>query len=120
MRQRHWIELFSDYDCKIRYHTGYGGSEGGADEFCQVLQKGLDEMIEQRSDGTLYYLDRIWVPLKGEVRTLIIDEAYKSKYSVNPGADTMYYDLRDRLGLSIKGHLACSNNLRFPYGNGKG
>ncbi|GKF67497.1 hypothetical protein Tco_0197176, partial [Tanacetum coccineum] len=25
------------------------------------LQKGLDEMIEQRSDGTLYYLDRIWV-----------------------------------------------------------
>ncbi|GJU28548.1 putative reverse transcriptase domain-containing protein [Tanacetum coccineum] len=31
------------------------------------LQKGLDEMIEHRSDGTLYYLDRIWVPLKGEV-----------------------------------------------------
>ncbi|GJZ35829.1 putative reverse transcriptase domain-containing protein [Tanacetum coccineum] len=30
------------------------------------LQKGLDEMIEQRSDGTLYYLDQIWVPLKGE------------------------------------------------------
>ncbi|GKD57667.1 putative reverse transcriptase domain-containing protein [Tanacetum coccineum] len=53
-------------------------------------------MIEQRSDGTLYYLDRIWVPLKGEVRTLIIDEAYKSKYSVHPGADKMYYDLRYR------------------------
>nr|GEV67887.1 hypothetical protein [Tanacetum cinerariifolium] len=30
------------------------------------LQKGLYEMIEQRSDGTLYYLDRIWVPLKGD------------------------------------------------------
>ncbi|GJU34188.1 putative reverse transcriptase domain-containing protein [Tanacetum coccineum] len=28
------------------------------------LQKGLDEMLEQRSDGTLYYLDRIWVPLR--------------------------------------------------------
>ncbi|GJW03119.1 hypothetical protein Tco_1561975 [Tanacetum coccineum] len=24
--------------------------------------------IEQRSDGTLYYLDQIWVPLKGEVK----------------------------------------------------
>nr|GEV01993.1 putative reverse transcriptase domain-containing protein [Tanacetum cinerariifolium] len=34
------------------------------DEFAR-LQKGLDEMIDQRSDGTLYYLDRIWVPLKG-------------------------------------------------------
>ncbi|GJR48532.1 putative reverse transcriptase domain-containing protein [Tanacetum coccineum] len=60
------------------------------------MQKGLDEMIEQRSNGTLYYLDRIWVPLKGEVRTLIMDEAHRSKYSVHPGADTMYYDFRDR------------------------
>ncbi|GKA52390.1 putative reverse transcriptase domain-containing protein [Tanacetum coccineum] len=33
---------------------------------CVLMQRGLDEMIEQRSDGTLYYLDRIWVPLKGE------------------------------------------------------
>nr|GFD26844.1 putative reverse transcriptase domain-containing protein [Tanacetum cinerariifolium] len=51
------------------------------------LHKGLDEMIEQRSDRTLYYLDRIWVPFKGEVRTMIMDEAHKSKYSVHPGAD---------------------------------
>nr|GEY02846.1 hypothetical protein [Tanacetum cinerariifolium] len=60
------------------------------------LQKGLDEMIQQRSDGTLYYMDRIWVPLKDDVRTLIMDEAYKSKYSVHPGADKMYYDLKYR------------------------
>ncbi|GKF49340.1 putative reverse transcriptase domain-containing protein, partial [Tanacetum coccineum] len=45
---------------------------------------------------TLYYLDRIWVPLKGEVRTLIMDEAHKSKYFVHPGVGKMYYDLRDR------------------------
>ncbi|GKA88380.1 putative reverse transcriptase domain-containing protein [Tanacetum coccineum] len=60
------------------------------------LQRGLDEMIECRSDEALYYLDRIWVPLKGDVRTLIMDEAYKLKYYVHPGADKMYYDLRDR------------------------
>nr|GEU93662.1 reverse transcriptase domain-containing protein [Tanacetum cinerariifolium] len=60
------------------------------------LHKGLDRMIEQRSNRTLYYLDQIWVPLKGDVRTLIMDEAHKSKYSVHPGADKMYYDLRDR------------------------
>ncbi|GKB72747.1 putative reverse transcriptase domain-containing protein, partial [Tanacetum coccineum] len=59
------------------------------------LQKGLDEMIELRNDGALYYLDRIWVPLKGDVRPLIMDEAYRSKYSIHPGADKMYYDLRD-------------------------
>ncbi|GKB68858.1 putative reverse transcriptase domain-containing protein [Tanacetum coccineum] len=92
MRQRRWIELFNDYDCEIRYHPGKANVVADA----LRLQKSLDEMIEQRSDGTLYYLDRIWVPLKGDVRTLIMNKAYKSKYYVHPGADKMYYDLRDR------------------------
>nr|GEZ36282.1 putative reverse transcriptase domain-containing protein [Tanacetum cinerariifolium] len=60
------------------------------------LQKGLDEMIKLRNDRAMYYLDRIWVPLKGDVRTLIMDEAHKSKYFVHPGVDKIYYDLRDR------------------------
>ncbi|GKF48911.1 hypothetical protein Tco_0142162, partial [Tanacetum coccineum] len=75
MRQRRWIELFSDYDCEIRYHPGklsikdriLEAQKEVVDEFAR-LQKGLDEMIEQRSDETLYYLDQIWVPLKGEVK----------------------------------------------------
>ncbi|GJX76253.1 putative reverse transcriptase domain-containing protein [Tanacetum coccineum] len=37
----------------------------------------VDEMIELRNDEALYYLDRIWVPLKGDVRTMIMDEADK-------------------------------------------
>nr|GEY52405.1 putative reverse transcriptase domain-containing protein [Tanacetum cinerariifolium] len=65
------------------------------DEFVG-FHRGLGEMIELRSDGTLYYLDRIWVHLKGEVRTLVMNEAHKSKYSVHLGADKMYYDLRNR------------------------
>nr|GFC67017.1 reverse transcriptase domain-containing protein [Tanacetum cinerariifolium] len=32
------------------------------------LQKGSDEMVELRNDKALYYLDRIWVPLKGDVK----------------------------------------------------
>ncbi|GKD42428.1 putative reverse transcriptase domain-containing protein [Tanacetum coccineum] len=42
--------------------------------------------------------DRILAAQKeaGEVRTLIMDEAHKSKYSIHPCADKMYYDLRDR------------------------
>ncbi|GJS10027.1 putative reverse transcriptase domain-containing protein [Tanacetum coccineum] len=105
MRQRRWIELFSDYDCEIRYHPGKANVVADAlsrkerkeavDESVR-LQKGLDEMIELKNDGALYYLDRIWVPLKGDVRTLIIDEAHKSKYYIHPGADKMYYELRDR------------------------
>ncbi|GJR22726.1 putative reverse transcriptase domain-containing protein [Tanacetum coccineum] len=51
---------------------------------------------------TLYYLDRIWVPLKGDVRTLIMDESHNSRYSVHPGADKMYYDLRDSYHSSVR------------------
>ncbi|GJZ91274.1 putative reverse transcriptase domain-containing protein [Tanacetum coccineum] len=102
MRQRRWIELFSDYDYEIRYHPGKANVVADAltqKEACDEsagLQEGLDEMIEHRSDGALYYLNRIWVLLKGYVRTLIMDKAYKLKYSVRPGVDKMYYDLRDR------------------------
>ncbi|GKA59361.1 putative reverse transcriptase domain-containing protein [Tanacetum coccineum] len=85
MRQHRWIELFSDYNCKIRYHPGKVNVVADA----LRLQKGLHKMIEHRSDGELYYLDRIWVHLKGDMRTLIIDETQAL-------ADKMYYDLRDR------------------------
>ncbi|GJY20225.1 putative reverse transcriptase domain-containing protein [Tanacetum coccineum] len=39
-------------------------------------RKVCNEMIELKNDGALYYLDRIWVPLKGDVRTLIMDKAH--------------------------------------------
>nr|GEY34860.1 putative reverse transcriptase domain-containing protein [Tanacetum cinerariifolium] len=94
MRHRRWIELFSDYDCEIRYHPGKANVLD--DALSRNKKKGLDEMIELRNDGALYYLDRIWVHLKGNVKTLIIDEAHKSKSYVHPGANKMYYDLRDR------------------------
>ncbi|GJX15684.1 putative reverse transcriptase domain-containing protein [Tanacetum coccineum] len=41
-----------------------------SDEFAG-LHRGLDEMIERRNERELCYLDRIWVPLKGDVRTLV-------------------------------------------------
>ncbi|GKC24738.1 putative reverse transcriptase domain-containing protein [Tanacetum coccineum] len=91
--ERRWIELFSDYDCEIRYHPSKANmvadalsrkervkpkrvrsmnmtlqssikdrilaAQKEAVDESKGLQKGLDEMIEQRSDGTL---DRYWWP----------------------------------------------------------
>ncbi|GKB33121.1 putative reverse transcriptase domain-containing protein [Tanacetum coccineum] len=56
---------------------------------------GLDQQMEKKEDGSLYFMDRIWVPLVGDIRMVILDKAHKSKYSVHPGADKMYHDLRD-------------------------
>ncbi|GKD10807.1 putative reverse transcriptase domain-containing protein [Tanacetum coccineum] len=43
---------------------------------------GLDQQMEKKEGESLYFMDRIWVPLIGDVRTMIMDEAHKSKYSV--------------------------------------
>nr|GEW32539.1 putative reverse transcriptase domain-containing protein [Tanacetum cinerariifolium] len=56
---------------------------------------GLDQQMERKEDESLYFIDRIWVPLVGGVRMIIMDEAHKTRYSVHPGADKMYHDLRD-------------------------
>ncbi|GJR63848.1 putative reverse transcriptase domain-containing protein [Tanacetum coccineum] len=40
---------------------------------------GLDQQMERKRDGSLYFMDRIWVPWVGGVRTIIMDEAHKSR-----------------------------------------
>ncbi|GJZ24843.1 putative reverse transcriptase domain-containing protein, partial [Tanacetum coccineum] len=62
---------------------------------CNILPRGLETHFEQRDDGEIYFFDRIWIPSVGGVRKLIMDEAHTSRYLVHPGADKMYYDLRD-------------------------
>nr|GFB40615.1 putative reverse transcriptase domain-containing protein [Tanacetum cinerariifolium] len=56
---------------------------------------GLDQQMDKRKDRSLYFLDRIWVPLVGGVRTIIMDETHKTRYSVHPGVDKMYHDIRN-------------------------
>ncbi|GJT00232.1 putative reverse transcriptase domain-containing protein [Tanacetum coccineum] len=55
----------------------------------------LDQLMERKEDGGMYF---IWVPLIGDVSTLIMDEAHALRYLVHPGADKTYYDLRDMYG----------------------
>ncbi|GJS31908.1 putative reverse transcriptase domain-containing protein [Tanacetum coccineum] len=91
MRQRRWIEFFSDYECEIRYHPGKENVVGDA------LKRlhGLDQQMERKKDESLNFIDRIWVLLVGGVRPIIMDEAHKTRYFIHPGADKMYHDLRD-------------------------
>ncbi|GKD24532.1 putative reverse transcriptase domain-containing protein [Tanacetum coccineum] len=56
---------------------------------------GFEKQLERKEDNRLYFVERIWVPAYGNLRTLIMNESHTTKYSVHPGADKMYYDLRD-------------------------
>ncbi|GJV46152.1 putative reverse transcriptase domain-containing protein [Tanacetum coccineum] len=60
-----------------------------------------EQKLEPRADGTLCLNGRSWLPCYGDLRTVIMHESHKSKYSIHPGSDKM-----SRLP-NIKGHLDC-------------
>ncbi|GKB18543.1 putative reverse transcriptase domain-containing protein, partial [Tanacetum coccineum] len=112
MRQRRCTELFSDYECEIRYHPGKANVvadvlsrkervkpkriramamtiQFGVKRIILAAQskafkeenslaemlRGLDQQMEKKEYGGLYYMDRIWVPLIGDIRTIIMVKA---------------------------------------------
>nr|GFB23639.1 putative reverse transcriptase domain-containing protein [Tanacetum cinerariifolium] len=52
------------------------------------------EPFEVRSDGTKCLKGRVWLLLFRGLRDLIMLESHKSKYSIHPGSDKMYHDLK--------------------------
>ncbi|GKC54179.1 putative reverse transcriptase domain-containing protein [Tanacetum coccineum] len=109
MRQRCWLELLADYDCEIRYHPGKANVVADAlsrKERIKPLRaikeenikaenlRGMDKAFEVRPDGTRCIKNRSWLPLFGNLRDLIMHESHKSKYSIHPGSDKMYQDLK--------------------------
>jgi hypothetical protein len=50
--------------------------------------------FRQDSKGILWFGDRLVVPKDPELRKKILDEAHLSKFSMHPGSNKMYHDLR--------------------------
>ncbi|GKD93010.1 putative reverse transcriptase domain-containing protein [Tanacetum coccineum] len=50
----------------------------------------LKEKLEPRVDGTLSLNCESWLPCYGNLRTVIMHESHKSKYSIHPESDKMY------------------------------
>nr|GEW62499.1 hypothetical protein [Tanacetum cinerariifolium] len=102
MHQRRWIELLSDYECEIKYHSGKENSMADAlsrkerlnhrrvHAMSMTIQSGLkDKILEaQREAAKDFKAPAEWL-------RLIIDGPRTTRYLVHPGADKMYYDLRD-------------------------
>nr|GEU64167.1 putative reverse transcriptase domain-containing protein [Tanacetum cinerariifolium] len=57
-------------------------------------EKPRKEKLELRADGTLCLNNRSWFSCYGDLRTLIMHESHKSKYSAHPGSDKMYQDMK--------------------------
>ncbi|GJX08176.1 putative reverse transcriptase domain-containing protein [Tanacetum coccineum] len=131
MRQRCWLKLLADYDCKIRYHPRKANVIADAlsrkerikplrvralamtlhpKSLSQILEdqteaikeenieaenlRGMDKAFEVRPDRTRCIKNRSWLPLFGNLMDLIMNESYILKYSIHPGSDKMYQDLK--------------------------
>nr|GEX81999.1 putative reverse transcriptase domain-containing protein [Tanacetum cinerariifolium] len=93
MRQRRWLDLLKDYDCEIHYHPGKANVV--ADAFSQNEREKftrIHSLHDIRGIKTLQ--GRIYIPFRSNVKELLLEEAHKSKYSINPGATKMYLDLK--------------------------
>ncbi|GJX37433.1 putative reverse transcriptase domain-containing protein [Tanacetum coccineum] len=52
------------------------------------------ERLEPHADGTLYLHGRSWLPCYGDFRSVIMHESHRSKYSIHPGSEKMYQDVK--------------------------
>ncbi|GJW46242.1 putative reverse transcriptase domain-containing protein [Tanacetum coccineum] len=110
MRQHRWLELLSDYDCDIRYHPGKANVMADAlspqieaqkpenlvnEDVGGTVRRDIPkERLEPRADGTLCLHGRSWLPCYGDLRSMIMHESHKSKYSIHPGSKKMYQDVK--------------------------
>nr|GEW01061.1 hypothetical protein [Tanacetum cinerariifolium] len=103
MRQRRWLDLLKDYNYETRYHPGKANVVADA-----LSQKESDKVIRIHSLRMIItsdIFDRIKAAqveaLKEEnwkyernVKDLLLEKAYMSKYSIHPGAIKIYLDLK--------------------------
>nr|GEV49076.1 putative reverse transcriptase domain-containing protein [Tanacetum cinerariifolium] len=52
------------------------------------------ERLEPHVDGTLCLYGKSWLPCYGDLRSVIMHESHKSKYSIHPGSEKMYQDMK--------------------------
>nr|GEZ11857.1 putative reverse transcriptase domain-containing protein [Tanacetum cinerariifolium] len=55
---------------------------------------GMINKLDPRADGILCLNNRSWILCYGDLGALIMHESHKSKYSIHPGSDKMYQDLK--------------------------
>nr|GEU98318.1 hypothetical protein [Tanacetum cinerariifolium] len=117
-REEH-VKHLSDYDYEICYHPGKANVVADALSRKERVKPKRVRAINMTLQSSIK--DRIQAAQKELVDefaglTLIMDETHKSKYFVHPGADKMYYNLRDRYWWSgMKKNIAVYEGIAMDF-----
>ncbi|KAJ9564382.1 hypothetical protein OSB04_000348 [Centaurea solstitialis] len=55
---------------------------------------GMSSILKRDDRELLCFDNRIWVPRLGDIRERVLNEAHRSRFSIHPGTNKMYRDLR--------------------------
>ncbi|GJW14782.1 putative reverse transcriptase domain-containing protein [Tanacetum coccineum] len=108
IRQRRWLELLKDYDCEIRYHPGKANVVADALSrkerikplrvsealLWTKLPSTNNEAHKLRQSKKRTSKLRTYEEWTKHLKDLIMHESHKLKYSIHPGSDKMYQDLK--------------------------
>ncbi|KAI3814080.1 hypothetical protein L1987_18825 [Smallanthus sonchifolius] len=87
------VKIHSDIQTRILAAQHVSITEGNMYE---EMSCGAEFQLETKNNGLLYFLDRIWVPNRNDLQEFLMTEAHKSRYSIHPGVDKMYHNLRSQ------------------------
>jgi hypothetical protein len=65
-------------------------------EIWQLIIDGKDKDFREDAEGVVWFKDRLCVPDIKSIQELILKEAHETAYSIHPGSEKMYEDLKKR------------------------
>jgi hypothetical protein len=63
-------------------------------EIQQLIINGKGKDFHEDAEGVVWFMDRLCVPDINSIRELILKEAHETAYSIHPGSEKMYQDLK--------------------------
>ncbi|GJW06491.1 hypothetical protein Tco_1568914 [Tanacetum coccineum] len=106
-----FVVLMKDCMTNVMLYRGVGRRSEAKNEF-KIDKRRSDLEMESGS----YWLDKVRTSIWRDVRTLAIEEAYTTKYSIHTGADTMLCGFRlTNRWLSMKKDIASCGSKYLAY-----
>nr|GEX19593.1 reverse transcriptase domain-containing protein [Tanacetum cinerariifolium] len=113
---------YTTYDLELDSECLIGSQK--EENFITEDLHGMINKLEPHGDETLCLNNQSWILGFGDLRVLIMHESHKSKYSIHPGSNKMYQDLKKlywlpnmkaKIATYVSKCLTCAKNITMDF-----